>query len=520
MSTNSEAVPSPDEINDDQALSMRGITKRFSGVVALDNVDFTLRKGEVHVIIGANGAGKSTLMKILSGAYTMDSGEIRLNGQSVNINDARHAQSLGISIIYQNFSQVLHLSVAENIYLGREKTRYGLIDFKRMRRDAEAALARIGLKVDVRTMLGRLGVAQRQMVEIAKALSFDAKVVLMDEPTSALTEKETETLFALIRSLKKRGISTIYISHRIEELKRIGDRVTVMRDGKNVATCQIAEIATSELIRLMIGRQIKTSPDSGLAQATRGTESLRVENLKKENTLHDVSFSLHSGEVLGLFGLMGAGCTEIARSIFGVDRFDGGSIFVNGREARIQSPADAMKYGLGFLTEDRQQSGLAVTMSVGHNITLPSMGDFKLVLDFLNLTKENAAIARSIAELEIKTPSARQQVQFLSGGNQQKVVFAKWLMARSTILLLDEPTQGIDVSAKGEVQRLIVKFARELGGSVLLITSELPELLGLSDRILVVRQGAIVAEIPAREADQEKVMSYAVGNNIRQSEVQ
>jgi ribose transport system ATP-binding protein len=505
-----------EERNGDNVLTMRAITKRFPGVMALDNVDFDLRKGEVHVIIGANGAGKSTLMKILSGAYKKDSGEILLDGSPVSINDARHAQALGIAIIYQNFSQVLHLSVAENIYLGREKTSFGLIDFRSMHREAEAALEKIGLAADVKGMLANLGIAQRQMVEIAKALSFDAKVVVMDEPTSALTGKETETLFAIINSLKAKGIGIVYISHRIEELKRIGDRVTVMRDGKNVATFPIAGVETAELIRLMIGKQI-VAPRAEQSTGSAGRiESLGVRNLSRTGLLEDISFSLHAGEVVGMFGMMGAGCTEIARSIFGVDRIDTGEFFVRGRKVRIQSPADAMKFGIGLLPEDRQRSGLAVSMSVGHNITLPSMHDFISFFDFLDLSKENAAIDASIAELAIRTPDARQQVQYLSGGNQQKVVFAKWLMARSTILLLEEPSQGIDVQAKVEVHRLIVKFVREARGTVLLISSELPELLSLSDRILVVRQGRIVAELDTAAADQETVMGWALGKEMQQ----
>ncbi len=505
-------------VSGEDLLRMSGITKRFPGVLALDNASFALKSGEVHVIMGANGAGKSTLMKILSGAYRKDAGEILLCGQSVDFGDTRQARDCGVAIIYQNFSQVLHLNVAENIFLGREKTSYGFIDFKQLRRDAEVALAKIGLSVDVETPLAKLGIAERQMVEIAKALSFDARVVVMDEPTSALTGKETETLFSLIRDLKAKGIGIVYISHRIEELKRIADRVTVMRDGRTVGTRSIDEVEIAELIRMMIGKESSAASLKGDAAPAPGAECLRAASLSRAGAFKDVSFALNEGEVLGLFGLMGAGCTEIARSLFGVDPIDAGEIFVRGRKAAIASPDEAMKYGLGFLSEDRQDSGVALSMSVGHNISLPSIGDFRRFFDFLDIARENKAVERWIGDLGIMTPSARQQVQFLSGGNQQKVVFAKWLMAKSTILLLDEPTQGIDVVAKSEMHRLIQTFARESGKAVLLITSELPELLFLCDRILVVREGRIAARLNARQTNQEIIMSHALGTCAEREE--
>jgi len=501
----------PGEDSHVDILRMRGITKSFPGVLALDNVDFSLRKGEVHVLMGANGAGKSTLVKILSGAYKKDTGDIWLAGRDVSFNDTRHARESGVAIIYQTFSQVLHLSVMENLFLGREKTNHGLIDFKQMRSDAESAMARIGLSIDVTTLLSNLGMAQRQMVEIAKALSFDAKVVIMDEPTSALTRNETEMLFSLIRNLKAKGIGIIYISHRIEELRQIGDRVTVMRDGKIVDTRSIDESETSDLIMMMVGKEMGSFSEVKYASSFVGKECLRVAGLSREKVFADISFQLHEGEVLGMFGLMGAGCTEVARAIFGVDGIDAGEIFVRGQKAAINAPSDAMKYGLGFLPEDRQDSGLALSMSVGHNISLPSVGNLRKVIGLLDINEENKQIEDWVSELGIKTTSAKQQVQFLSGGNQQKVVFAKWLMVNSSILLLDEPTQGIDVVAKGEVHRLIHRFAEEKNGAVLMITSELPELLNNCDRILVVYQGQIRADLSAKEANQEILMSYALG---------
>lgn len=495
----------------DDLLRMRGISKSFPGVVALNNVDFTLKKGEVHVLMGANGAGKSTLVKVLSGAYRKDAGEIWLAGKDVEYSDTRQARELGVAIIYQTFSQVLHLSIMENLFLGREKTKYGLVDFKQMRSDAEAAIMRIGLSVDVSTLISDLGIAQRQMVEIAKALCLDAKVVIMDEPTSALTRKETEMLFSLIRELKAKGIGIIYISHRIDELRQIGDRVTVMRDGKIVGTHRIDDVKTSELITMMVGKNAGNVSEAKHAALSVGSECLRVSGFSKEKVFQKISFQLHEGEILGMFGLMGAGCTEIARSIFGVDGFDAGEVFVRGEMASIQGPADAMKYGIGFLPEDRQDSGLALSMSVGHNISLSSIGNFRNTAGLLNLGEENKQIAAWISELGIKTPTPKQQVQLLSGGNQQKAVFAKWLMANSSILLLDEPTQGIDVVAKSEVHRLIHTFTREKHGTVLMISSELPELLENCDRILVIYQGQIKADLIAANANQELLMSYALG---------
>jgi ribose transport system ATP-binding protein len=495
----------------DDLLRMRGINKSFPGVVALNNVDFTLKKGEVHVLMGANGAGKSTLVKVLSGAYRKDAGEIWLAGKDVEYFDTRQARELGIAIIYQTFSQVLHLSIMENLFLGREKTKYGLVDFKQMRSDAEAAIMRIGLSVDVSTLISDLGIAQRQMVEIAKALSLDAKVVIMDEPTSALTRKETEMLFSLIRGLKARGIGIIYISHRIDELRQIGDRVTVMRDGKIVGTHRIDDVKTSELITMMVGKNSENFSGAKHAALSAGRVCLRVSGFSKEKAFQGISFQLHEGEILGMFGLMGAGCTEMARSIFGVDRYEAGEVFVRGEIASIQGPADAMKYGIGFLPEDRQDSGLALSMSVGHNISLSSIGNFRDTAGLLNLGEENKQIAAWISELGIKTPTPKQQVQLLSGGNQQKAVFAKWLMANSSILLLDEPTQGIDVVAKSEVHRLIHTFTREKHGAVLMISSELPELLENCDRILVIYQGQIKADLTAANANQELLMSYALG---------
>ena len=502
--------------NSKTILSMRKITKHFPGVLALNNVDFSLQKGEVHVLMGANGAGKSTLMKVLSGVYRKDSGEIFFDGRLVEIENARHAQELGIAIIHQHFSQVPHLSVAENIYLGREKTRFGLIDYRELYARAAKALEQVGLEVDVKEQVGKLSVSQRQMIEIAKALSIDAKILIMDEPTSALTKKETERLFEIISLLKEKGIGVIYISHRMEELKSVGTRVTVMRDGGIVDTLPIADADMAVFVKMMIGKDVKylSRSSGGSGPAATADEVLRVEDLSTQAKLKNVGFSLRKGEILGLFGLLGSGRTELARAVFGVDPISSGKIYLSGREVTMDSPGTAVEHGLGFLTEDRLNSGLAMSMSVGHNITLPSLGDFLKLGAVLDLKKERALVEKLVGDLKIKTPSQDQQVQFLSGGNQQKVVFAKWIMAKSSILILDDPTQGIDVEAKEEVHRFIVEFTRKLQRSVVLISSELPEIISLCDRILVLHEGRLAAEFAGEGATQESIMSAAVGGKI------
>ncbi len=491
------------------ALKMTGITKRFPGVLALDSVDFDVRRGEVHVLLGENGAGKSTLMKILSGAYRKDEGEIRLDGSTIEIQDARHARELGIATIYQTFNQVPHLTVAENIMLGRETTRYGLIDYDAMFRRARQELERVGLNVNMRAQIRGLSVAQRQMVEIAKALSLDSRIIIMDEPTSALTDRETDTLFGIIKNLRARGEAIIYISHRLEEVSQVGDRVTVLRDGRKIGTLDVAQATIPAMIRMMVGRDLTFAtvgkPSSG------GKEMLRVEHLSRKGVLHDISFAARRGEIVALFGLVGAGRTELARAVFGADRIDGGDIQIDGRHVRISKPSDAVKRGIGFLTEDRLGSGLALSLAVGHNMTLASLSSFSILGFVIKLWTERQAVAEYIRALDVQTPSQDQQIRYLSGGNQQKVVLARWLMARSKILILDEPTQGIDVGAKEEVHRLVLDFTRSQGGAVILISSDLPEVLRMSDRILVMREGRMVADIPHDKANQELVMEYAAG---------
>jgi ribose transport system ATP-binding protein len=507
--------PSESTVRAPLALEVRAISKRFPGVHALDQVDLDVRRGEVHVLLGENGAGKSTLMKILSGVYARDEGRIFIDGREVEPDGPRHAQTLGISIIYQTFSQAPHLSVAENLFLGREPlTPWGLIDARKTNAMSRAALARVGLALDPETPIKRLSVAQRQMVEIAKALSLNAKIVIMDEPTSALTDRETRRLFEIIRALRAEGRAIIYISHRLEEVALIGDRVTVLRDGRKVGSAEVGKVEIPALISMMVGRDLV---QTALREtAVPGPEVLRVEGLGRKGVLADIDLCLHRGEILALAGLVGSGRTELARAIFGADPIDAGEIAVHGRPVRLRRPADAAALGIGFVTEDRLQSGLLMTMSIGHNATLPSLRQFDLLGGlFLNISRERAVAERHVHELKVQSPSLDRKVRYLSGGNQQKVVLAKWLMARSSILIMDEPTQGIDVGAKEDVHRLMVDFTRRQGGAILLISSDLPEVLRMSDRILVMRAGRIAGELAGAEATQERVMQLAVGGRTK-----
>ncbi len=489
-------------------LALRGICKAFPGVVALDGVDLTLHAGEVHVLLGENGAGKSTLMKIVSGAVARDAGEILLDGGPVAIRGPRHAQELGLGIIYQEFNLIPHLTAAENIFLAREpRLAPGVIDQRALTRDAQTLLDELGVAIDARAVVSRLSVAQQQMVEVAKALSLRARVLMMDEPTSALTSQEIRELFATIARLKARGVALVYISHRMEELFAIGDRVTVLRDGRHVGTRLIRETSMPELVRLMVGRDLKDQFPKQVALV--GDEALRVEGLCRAGVLHDIHFTLRRGEVVGVAGLMGSGRTELARAIFGADRLDSGRIFVRGQERRLTSPRAAIDLGLGFLTEDRKHQGLVLGLSVQENTCLPSVGIFSR-LGVMQPARESAATAQRIAELRIKTPGPHQRVGHLSGGNQQKVVLGKWLTTDADILIFDEPTRGIDVGAKVEIYQLINQLAAR-GAAILMISSELPEILGMSDRILVMHAGRLVGEFTAAEATQEKILAAALG---------
>jgi ribose transport system ATP-binding protein len=487
---------------------MRQIRKTFPGVVALDNVDFELRRGEVHILLGENGAGKSTLMKILSGAYQKSAGQIIFDGAEIDIRNPKHAQTLGISTVYQEFNLIPHLPIGENIFLGREPIRFpGLIDRRAILEGAESALAGLGLAIDPRRLVKNLRVAEQQMVEVAKALSLDARILIMDEPTAALTEHEIAELFATIRRLKEKGVAIVYISHRMEELFEIGDRVTVLRDGRSVGTYDVREMNKTELIRLMVNRELtELFPKE---HAPRGAEALRVEGLSTKSGLKDINFSLYKGEVLGVAGLLGAGRTELARAIFGLDQISSGSIYINGEARKIGSPRGAIKSGLGFLTEDRKSQGLVLPLSVERNLCLSSVDKFSR-WGVMNTKEERAAASRYTEELRIKTPSLDQKVVFLSGGNQQKVVLSKWLCSEAEVFIFDEPTRGVDVGAKAEIYQLMNRLTAA-GVAIMMISSEMLEVLGMSDRIMVMRGGRIAGEFSAAESTQEKILQCALG---------
>jgi ribose transport system ATP-binding protein len=487
---------------------MHNIGKVFPGVVALDSVDFNLDAGEVHVLLGENGAGKSTLVKILSGAYQRTSGNIRIRGVESDINNPRHAQNLGIAIIYQELNLVPHLSAAANIFLGQElKTRSGLLDLSAMEQKAAILLTDLGVQIDVKCPVKELGVAQQQMIEVAKALLLDARILIMDEPTSALADAEIGQLFATIQRLKKRGVAIIYISHRLEEIFEIGDRVTVLRDGQWIASSNIADVQKSELVTQMVDRPVENHFPKVKAES--GPELLKVENISRSDTLTNISFTLRAGEVLGIAGLLGSGRTELARAIFGADPIHGGQIYIKGEYEEIKAPKKAIGSGLGLLTEDRKAEGLVLNLSVRDNICLASIGNFTS-WGFVDGKRELAAADEYRDSLRIKTPSLDEPVRNLSGGNQQKVVLSKWLCCDADILIFDEPTRGIDVGAKVEIYQLMNRLVAA-GKAIIMISSELPEILGMSDRILVMRDGQIAGEYQGIEASQEELLACALG---------
>jgi ribose transport system ATP-binding protein len=489
-------------------LEMLNIRKKFPGVLALDDVSFDLRAGEVHILLGENGAGKSTLMKILSGAYQKTDGKILIRGEEVEIRNPAHARQLGISTIYQEFNLIPHLSAAENIFLGREPTTgIGFIDRRMIHKSAAEILSGLGVGIDPRIRVAQLGIAQQQMVEVAKAISLEARILIMDEPTSALTGREIAELFARIRSLKQAGVAIIYISHRLEELFEIGDRVTVLRDGRHVGTHPIKEVSKPDLIRLMVNREL--TDQFPKVSAPRGDEVLRVENLNRRGALSNISFSVRKGEVLGIAGLLGSGRTELARAIFGVDRLDSGRVYIDGELQDIDRPRAAINRGIALLTEDRKTQGLVLALSVKENICLPSV-DRLSSLGFMRVKDETEAANHYVGELRIKASSIKQKVLFLSGGTQQKVVLSKWLCCRARVFIFDEPTRGIDVGSKAEIYELMNKLTAS-GVAIIMISSELPEILGMSDRILVMHQGGIAAEFSAEQASQENILKAALG---------
>jgi ribose transport system ATP-binding protein len=489
------------------ALKVRAISKRFPGVVALDGVDLEVLAGEVHVLLGENGAGKSTLVKVLSGAVKKDSGEIRLAGEPVEITGPAHARRLGITVIYQELMLVPHLSVAENVYLGKAPRRWGLVDWRRMNEHARHLLSGLGLTIDVSSPVGQLGLAQQQMVEVARALADEARVLVMDEPTSALTGAEVEQLFATIERLTARGVAVVYISHRMDEVFRVGHRVTVLRDGRWVATRPLREVTTDGLVRLMANRDVDEQYPR--RHTARGRELLRVEGLNRRGVLHDINLCLHAGEIVGLAGLTGAGRTELARAISGADAIDSGEIAVGGRAVRIMTPAAAVRHGMGFLPEDRKTHGLVLPLSVQHNVALPNYRRLSR-WGLVGTSRERAMAQRMIDELRIKTPGPEQPARLLSGGNQQKVVLAKWLAGPTQIFIFDEPTRGIDVAARRDIYDLMNRLVAR-GAGLIMISSDLPEVLGMSDRIVVLRQGRIQAQFEAGAVSEAQVLRAAFG---------
>lgn len=493
----------------DHFLQMNNITKRFPGVLALSHVSFNLRRGEVHALLGENGAGKSTLMKILSGVYRPDEGEIIFEGKKVKFDSPLEAQNLGITIIHQEFNLFPDLTVEENIYIGREfcKNNRWRLDAPAQRASVKEILAKLNLKIKPETRVSDLTVAQQQMVEIAKAISVNAKVLVMDEPTAALTESEIDSLFRVTRLLKEQGTGVVYISHRLEELALIADRATVMRDGQYIDTVDYETVQISDLITKMVGRKLgdiypRRPPFTGEHKV------LEVKNLQRKGVLHDINFSLYQGEVLGLSGLMGAGRTELARALFGADPIDSGEIFLNGELTKIDDVHQAIEKGIGYLTEDRKKEGLALGLSVELNIML---GNFPEYSDKFGIVKEKKCeeISQQLVNaLRIKTPHLQQAALNLSGGNQQKIIIARWVCKDTDILIFDEPTRGIDVGAKLEIYELMNRLVAK-GKSIIMISSELPEILGMCDRILVMRSGHIAGELTQANASQETIMKYA-----------
>jgi ribose transport system ATP-binding protein len=486
---------------------MRGIVKQFPGVLALQDVNFDVRRGEVHALVGENGAGKSTLMKIVSGVYIRDAGEMSFKGVPVNFTTPRQAQVAGIATIYQELNQVPQLSITENIFLGAEIKRGPLLDWKEMHERARQLLGKLRLEIDPRKPVSTLGVGVQQMVEVAKALHHQADLIIMDEPTSALSVTEIEELFEIISELKAAGVSVVYISHHLEETFEVSDRITVLRDGRHVATQPTDSLDVETLISMMVGRALSEKYPKEIVP--RGPEVLRVEGLNQGTRLHDISFSAYAGEVLGIAGLVGAGRTELVRAVFGADMIDSGTVYIDGKPVTIRSPRDAIRHGIGLLTEDRKQQGLVLKLSTRENITLSVLNRLTRGL-WTNRRVEAELAQRFIDSMAIKASSQNQPVIDLSGGTQQKVVLSKWMATEPRVLIFDEPTRGIDVGAKIEIYKLMNQLARQ-GVAILMISSELPEILGMSDRIMVIREGRIAGFLTREEATQEKIMEYATG---------
>jgi ribose transport system ATP-binding protein len=488
---------------------MDGIHKSFPGVLALNNVKFDIHPGEVHALLGENGAGKSTLMKILAGVYTKDAGTIRYQGRPVEIPNPRAAQQLGIGIIHQELNLMQHLTAAQNIFIGREPRKWfgTILDERTINAKSKELFALLKLDLDPQSRVMDLVVAKQQMIEIVKALSHNSQLLIMDEPTAALNDAEIEELFRIIRQLKSHGVGIIYISHRMDEIKKISDRVTVMRDGTYIDTVNAADVNLDQIINMMVGRKLDEMVGA-FTDASREEIILEVRNLNRGRAVRNVNFKVHKGEILGFAGLMGAGRTEVARAIFGADPLETGEIFVSGKRVAIKCPQDAVKHGIGYLSEDRKRFGVALGMDVETNIVMATMSRFLSFLGLIKTSLTRKTASEFVASLSIKTPGLAQQVKYLSGGNQQKVIIAKWIVRDSQILFFDEPTRGIDVGAKFEIYRLLKKLAED-GKTIVMISSELPEVIRLCHRVLVMCEGRITGELRGTDISQENIMRLA-----------
>ncbi|MBO5087961.1 MAG: sugar ABC transporter ATP-binding protein [Lachnospiraceae bacterium] len=492
-------------------IEMKGINKSFGTNQVLKNAGFVLEDGEVHALMGENGAGKSTLMKILTGVYTRDDGTVIVDGEEVVYKSPQEAEKAGIVFIYQEINSLFDMTVEENLFMGKEITKgFGIVDKKAMRAKAQEVMDKMGVSIPVDAVMGELSVGQQQMVEICKALMVDAKVIIMDEPTAALTQSETEGLFEVIESLRKKGVSIVYISHRMEEIFELCDRITILRDGTYIDTKYIKDITMDDVVQMMIGREIgERFPKRDVKI---GDEVLRVEGLTKNKVFHDVCFSVRAGEVLGVSGLMGAGRTEIMQSIFGNLSRESGKIFIDGEEVTIKNPRQAIAAGIGFVTEDRKTEGLLLEKSIAENIEIANLKKVSSK-GVLNKKKQDEIVKQGIEEFRVKCFGPWHECNNLSGGNQQKVVLAKWIYTDPKILILDEPTRGVDIGAKKEIYDVINQLAAK-GVAVIMVSSELPEVLGMSDRIMVVHEGTVTGIIDAADADQAKVMTLATGGSL------
>lgn len=490
-------------------IEMSGISKAFSGNVVLNNVSFELKPGEIHALMGENGAGKSTMMKILTGIYKRDEGVIKVDGREVHFNSPQEAEALGIAVIHQELNILPDLTVTENLFLGKEKTYglFGILKKKEMHEEAKALLARLGLNIDPRMRAGDLSVGKQQIIEIAKAIASDAKYIVMDEPTAALTDREIETLFVTVNELKEKGISFVYISHRMEEIFAICDRITILRDGTYVGVRNIKESSFEEIVSMMVGRELgERFPERN---ATIGDVKLQVKDLCAKGAFDNVSFEIRKGEVLAVAGLMGAGRTEVAQALFGYRKLSNGEVFIDGQAVKINSPIEAMKKKIGFVTEDRKTQGLVLDFSIKENIMLANL-EKGSKSGVIKPKLENKMVGEYIEQLRIRTSSADLAAKSLSGGNQQKVVIAKWLGTKPEILILDEPTRGVDIGAKKEIYQIMNNLA-EAGVSILMISSELPEVIGMADRVLVMREGKVTGMVSKDNMTQENIMHYATG---------